>query len=325
MYLQTILKDGDKYVGDIKNPPVIKRKPGSRYIFEIAPCSTVHIRNVILDYNFINGWEQYVALIRFSRGWRFPKEKQFFANILLDNVTFIDSANADHDRLVHRQKAGDSWGINFTTDGHLENVVVQNCNNYAKHRQLCAGGARGSRYNIVIKYNYVEDGYANPIAVSGFGEMSYIHGVQVLYNRLYNCISTGVFLGRDGSNTRFMPRHMNNCDLRDCSVIGNHIHWTKEYVRKYPIPILLKGGAATAPQNLMVKDNVLDLRELNDVPKELTRPRYIVVQGQPNPDGTPQLFGNNNIVYANKLEPPVGNTVRVNSALIWNPEKDMIR
>lgn len=307
-----VLYDGDQFIGDYRDPPTGVVDHQNKNLIEIAG-SNITIKNLVIDYAFYDGWKNYIACIKFKRG----DSSYVGKNINIENVQFIDTADTIHPEITGNGAGDDSWGINFSTEGRLENIYIRGCRNHAKYRQLCAGGGQSTRQNINVFDCLVEAGYANPIAISAFCT-GVIDGVNIYNNRLYNCTNVGIFVGRDSDDNRCGDDPNDNI-LKNVNIYNNFIHYTSGAVSEFPQPILVKGGTVTPPENIFIDHNTIDTMELLDLTG--TSPRSIVVQGPADADtGNIQVFGGTNIIYG-RGQPPV---VNANSALIWNPDTDKL-
>ena len=198
------------------NPATIRRAVGNNRAV-VLNAANINISNLTFDFNFAGGWEDFAALLTFNIPSGDNQTQNIISGARIYGVDFIDSAGT-----VTHSGNGDSWGIVFTNDAAagVQDVKVIGCRMLAPNRQLTAGGAGGGVHGCEIAYCYVKDGRNNSIAISnrfndGTEGDDVLSNINIHHNMLIGNFSTGVFVGRDGSDDPDIDVSMANVTIAD--------------------------------------------------------------------------------------------------------------
>lgn len=259
---------GEEIVGLPHDPYIFRHSNRRRHLFRIRD-SHVTVKNAIIDWNMEN-YQEFSTLFRFD-------SQETLQEINLINCLFV---NTQQTQRPPRQ--GDCWCINFTNAGGLDGVTVEGCDSQWPNCQLTAGGKcppdRGV-YCIRIRRNTCYGGRANSIAVTGWGGQI-IHDVAIEQNR-NRFGAVGCFVGRDGPAHRGDMR-LSNVYLRDnvfemdAGAIQAVID-AGEWLPRFPMCALIKGGTKTPVRNIHSAGNVFDTRNCMD----WQHPRWLQVSSLP--------------------------------------------
>jgi len=191
--------------------------------------------------------------------------------------------------------SGDSWCISFVSDSGFyydlpsRNVIVENCKMLARDRQLTANGSEFIGWqDVIIRNNYIDYGYANPIAISSLSDRQFFKRIIIENNIMTNCRSVGIYVGLDPDAT---GGSVDNVSIEDITIKGNEIIWGTDVppgsFSRTSVFVRCTGNC----KRLRIEDNVINT--LNVIGSTIS---FIDLRGNPvGPDNT-FLVSNNRFI-----------------------------
>lgn len=265
------IKSPTKLTTSAGNPATIRRAVDNNRAI-VLNASNIEIANLIFDFNFSGGWEDFAAILTFNIPSGDAQTQNVISGARIHGVDFIDSAGT-----VTHSGNGDSWGIVFTNDAAagVQDVKVLGCRMLAPNRQLTAGGAGGGVHGCEIAYCYVSQGRSNSIAVSnrfndGTEGDDVLSSINVHHNVLVGNFSTGVFIGRDGSDDPDIDVSMTNVTIAD-----NYMQ-LRPGSTEFAKGILIKSG--TSGDSVFSNVSILRNKIVNE-PSDSTTTRIVDIKG----------------------------------------------